>query len=109
MLVVEADVPASGALRPGAFVRSEIVVDPAQTAVTVPADALQTFAGVEKVFLFEAGKAVERRVTTGDRGAGWIEITAGLKGGESVIRSPAGLVQGRTVVLQSTTNAPSSR
>lgn len=109
MLVVEADVPASGALRPGAFVRSEIVVDPAQNAVTVPTDALQTFAGVEKVFLFEGGKAVERRVTTGDRGAGWIEITAGLKGGESVIRSPAGLVQGRAVVLQSTTNSPSSR
>ncbi len=109
MLVVEADVPANGALRPGAFVRSEIVIDPAQTAVTVPSDALQTFAGVEKVFLFEAGKAVERRVTTGDRGAGWIEITTGLKGGESVIRAPAGLVQGRAVVLQSSTNAPSSR
>jgi multidrug efflux pump subunit AcrA (membrane-fusion protein) len=77
--------------------------------VTVPSDALQTFAGVEKVFLFESGKAVERRVTTGDRGTGWIEITTGLKGGESVIRAPAGLVQGRAVVLGSTTNAPSSR
>jgi RND family efflux transporter MFP subunit len=109
MLVVEAEVPANGALRPGAFVRSEIVIDPAQTAVTVPSDALQTFAGVEKVFLFESGKAVERRVTTGDRGAGWIEITTGLKGGESVIRTPAGLVQGRAVVLQSSTNPPSSR
>jgi RND family efflux transporter MFP subunit len=109
MLVVEAEVPANGALRPGAFVRSEIVIDPAQTAVTVPSDALQTFAGVEKVFLFESGKAVERRVTTGDRGAGWIEITTGLKGRESVIRTPAGLVQGRAVVLQSSTNPPSSR
>jgi RND family efflux transporter MFP subunit len=109
MLVVEAEVPANGALRPGAFVRSEIVIDPAQTAVTVPSDALQTFAGVEKVFLFESGKAVERRVTTGVRGAGWIEITTGLKGGESVIRTPAGLVQGRAVVLQSSTNPPSSR
>lgn len=109
VLVVEADVPALGALRPGAFVRSEIVIDPAQTTLTIPTDALQTFAGVEKVFLHEAGKAVERRVTTGDRGPGWVEITAGLKGGEAVIRSPAGLVQGRPVIVESGTNAPLSR
>jgi RND family efflux transporter MFP subunit len=109
MLVVEADVPASGALRPGAFVRSEIVINPSQQAVTIPSDALQTFAGVEKVFLHEAGKAVERRVTTGDRGTGWIEITTGLKGGETIIRSPTGLVQGRAVIVESATHAPASR
>jgi len=97
MLLVEADVPAGGALRPGAFARAEIVVESGQPALTVPPDALAVFAGVEKVFLEEGGKAVERRVTTGDRGAGWIEVTSGLKAGDRVIRSPAGLVNGRAI------------
>jgi RND family efflux transporter MFP subunit len=107
MLVVEADVPASGALRPGAFVRAEIVVETGFPGLTVPPDALITFAGVERVFIHEDGKATERRVTTGDRGKDWIEVTSGLKGGESVIHSPAGLVNNRPVFLG--TNAPASK
>lgn len=99
MLVVEADVPISGALRPGAFARTEIVVDSGPPALTVPADALVTFAGVEKVFLHRNGEAVECRVTTGDRGEGWVEITSGLKAGESVIRSPGALLSGRAVTV----------
>lgn len=97
MLVVEADVPAGGALRPGAFARAQIVVESGQLALTVPSDALVTFAGVEKVFLADEGKAVERRVTTGDRGVGWVEVIAGLKAGDRVIRTPVGLVNGRAV------------
>lgn len=100
MLVVEADVPARGALRPGAFARTEIVVEADRPALTVPADALQTFAGVEKVFVIADGQAVERRVTTGDRGPGWVEITAGLRAGEAVIREPAGLVAGAPVQVE---------
>jgi hypothetical protein len=46
-------------------------------------------------------------VTTGDRGKDWIEVTSGLKGGESVIHSPAGLVNNRPVFLG--TNAPASK
>ncbi len=97
MLVVEADVPASGSLRPGAFARAEIVVESGHLALTVPPEAVVTFAGVEKVFLQEDGKALERRVTTGDRGTGWVEVIAGLKIGDRVIRTPAGLVNGRAI------------
>lgn len=97
MLVAEADVPAVGALRPGAFARAEIVVEARRPALTVPADALVTFAGVEKVFVVADGQAAERRVETGDRGPGWVEITAGLRAGELVIREPAGLVAGAPV------------
>ncbi len=101
MLVVEADIPASGSLRPGAFARAEIVVESARPVLTVPTDALMTFAGVERIFVLDSGKASERRVTTGDRGDGWIEITSGAKEGERVIRSPGGLVDGRPVRLES--------
>jgi len=104
MLVVEADVPAAGALRPGAFARTEIVVETGSPAWTVPTDALLTFAGVERVFVHEDGKASERRVTTGDHGRDWIEVTTGLKGNESVIRHPAGLVNNRPVSIG--THAP---
>lgn len=97
MLVVEADVPAGGSLRPGAFARAEIVVESGHLALTVPPEAVVTFAGVEKVFLQDDGKALERRVTTGDRGAGWVEVIAGLKAGDLLIRTPAGLVNGRAI------------
>jgi RND family efflux transporter MFP subunit len=99
MLVVEADIPASGALRPGAFARAEIVVESALPVLTIPSDALVTFAGVERVFVLDSNKASERRVDTGDRGDGWIEIVRGVKQGEQVILSPGGLVDGRAVRL----------
>ncbi len=101
MLVVEADIPASGALRPGAFARAEIVVESALPVLTVPSDALVTFAGVERVFVLDSNKASERRVTTGDRGSGWVEVITGVKEGERVIRSPGGLVDGRAVLPES--------
>lgn len=100
MLVVEADVPARGALRPGAFARTEIVVDAARPGLVVPADAVISFAGVERVFVIEDGKAAERRITTGDRGPGWVEVMTGLKAGETVVAAPGGLVAGQPVVPQ---------
>jgi RND family efflux transporter MFP subunit len=52
MLLVEADVPNQGVLRPGLFVRANIVVHE-EPAVTIPAEALITFAGIEKVIAVE--------------------------------------------------------
>ena len=49
VLVVEADVANNGGLRPGAFVRAEIVTNQTNTAVTIPSNALITFAGIDKV------------------------------------------------------------
>jgi RND family efflux transporter MFP subunit len=100
MLVVEADVPARGALRPGAFARTEIVVDAARPGLVVPPGAVVSFAGVERVFVVEDGKAAERRITTGDRGPGWVEVMTGLKAGETVVAAPGGLVAGQPVIPQ---------
>ncbi|MDX6557940.1 MAG: hypothetical protein QOF72_989 [Blastocatellia bacterium] len=98
VLAVEADVRNNGRLRPGAFVRAEIVTDQTSTAVTVPTGSVVTFAGIDKVILVENGKAVEKPVTTGRRGPDWIEIKAGVNVGQSVIVDPGNLQSGQPVV-----------
>jgi RND family efflux transporter MFP subunit len=96
-LAVEADVRNNGRLRPGAFVRAEIVTDQTSTAVTVPPGAVVTFAGIDKVIMIENGKAVEKTITTGRRGPDWIEIKAGVNIGQSVILDPGNLQAGQNV------------
>jgi len=97
MLMIEADVPAQNGLRPGLFVRAQIVVRENEPALSIPASALIVFAGIEKVIAVEAGKARERTVNTGRRAAGWIEITSGLKPGEVVVLEPGNLRTGQAV------------
>lgn len=96
-LVVEADVPAQNRLRAGAFARARIVIEGEDTAVTVPPEAVVTFAGLDKVFTVIEGKAVEKRITVGDRGAGWVEVVAGVQAGDRVVLNPGGLQTGQPV------------
>jgi RND family efflux transporter MFP subunit len=97
MLIVEADVPNDGSLRPGSFARAEIVTKEDDRGLCVPASAIATFAGIEKVFVVENGKAVEKPVGTGRRGADWVEIISGLKRGEVVVLDPGNLQTGQPV------------
>ena len=98
VLVVEADVANNGGLRPGAFVRAEIATNQSSTAVTIPGNALITFAGIDKVIIIEGGKAVEKAVTTGRRGSDWIEIKAGVNVGQIVVVDPGNLQTGQNVI-----------
>src|SRR5437867_6104152 len=98
VLVVEADVANNGGLRPGAFVRAEIVTNQTNTAVTIPSNALITFAGIEKVIVVENGLAAEKTVTTGRRGTDWVEIKSGVNLGQTVIVDPGNLQSGQPVV-----------
>ena len=98
VLAVEADVANDGRLRPGSFVRAEIVTDDSSMAVTVPANAIVTFAGIEKVILVQNGKAQEKPVTTGRRGQDWVEILSGVNVGDAVIVSPGNLQSGQAVI-----------
>jgi RND family efflux transporter MFP subunit len=99
MLPVEADVPNPGGLRAGLFVRAQIVLSEQEPTVSVPAEALITFAGLEKVVLIQDGKALEKNVTTGRRENGWVEIVAGLNAGETVVLDPAGIRTGQPLVV----------
>ena len=100
MLVVEADVPADGSLRPGAFARAEIVTEGGTPALTIPPNSLVTFAGIEKAFVVQDGKAIERFITTGDRTTNQVEVLSGLNVGERVIIDPGGLQSGRAVIAR---------
>lgn len=99
MLLVEAEVSNSGALRPGAFVHADIIVDTHSPAVAVPTAALVTFAGVEKVLIVQNGKALEKIVTTRRRTAEWVEIISGVNVGDTVVVNPGTLQPGQAVTV----------
>lgn len=97
-LMVEAEVPnPRNELRPGSFASAAIVTAAAEKAILVPDSALVSFAGVDKILVVKDGKVSEKRVTTGRRESGRIEITAGLAAGDPVIVEPGSLVEGDAV------------
>lgn len=101
-LLVEATIPnESGRLKPGSFVQASLVTKAGEQAIFVPGSALVVFAGIEKVFLVEQGKSVERLVRTGRRDEGRIEIVEGLKAGDRVVVQPGNLVGGTPVEIES--------
>jgi RND family efflux transporter MFP subunit len=109
MLPVEADVPNQGNLRAGLFARAQIVITQRDDVISVPAAALITFAGLEKVVLIRDGKAAEKTVTTGRREGNWVEIVSGLNAEESVVLDPAGIRTGQPLAISnSTTAAPTT-
>jgi RND family efflux transporter MFP subunit len=96
-LLVEAEIPnVLRRLRPGAFVRAEIVIDSAP-ALLIPSASVVTFAGVDKVFIVQDGKAVERRVQLGRRAGDRTEVLKGLETGDAVVTQPGTLVSGQAV------------
>jgi RND family efflux transporter MFP subunit len=97
MLVVEAEVANNGALRPGAFARADIITSDTSKAVTVPTNAVVTFAGIEKVIVVQNGKALEKPITTGRRGPDWTEVVAGVNVGDAVVLDPGNLQSGQPV------------
>jgi RND family efflux transporter MFP subunit len=100
-LLVEAEVPnARGALSPGAFAKAEVVVQEDDPVVAVPAAAVVTFAGVEKVLTVKEGKSEEIRVTTGRRLGDRVEIVSGVKPGQPVIVPPGNLTSGQPVTVE---------
>jgi RND family efflux transporter MFP subunit len=106
MLLVEADVPRQGSLRPGLFARAEVIVNEGEDAVSVPGNALITFAGLEKVIVVQDGKALEKIVATGRRGPGWVEIVSGLGLDETIVLDPGSLRTGQPVTVASRVENP---
>ncbi len=72
-------------LKPGFFAHATVLTHVDPNALTVPQQALVTFAGISKVFVVQNDVARERVVQTGVRvGSNEVEITAGLKPGELI-------------------------
>ena len=60
-LTVEIDVPNPGPrLRVGLFAEAAVVVDPEARSLAIPGNTVRDFAGVEKVWVVQAGQASER-------------------------------------------------
>jgi RND family efflux transporter MFP subunit len=88
-------------LKPGFFAHAAVFTQVDPNALTLPQQAVVTFAGVSKVFVIENDVARERVVQTGARvGTNEVEITAGLKSGELVaISGLTRLIDGAAVAV----------
>ena len=87
-LSVEAEIDnSSGALKPGQFASVRILQSRSQPAVLVPARAVQTDAGVSRVFVIKDGRAEQRLVQLGQTESDLMEIKSGVAEGEQVATS----------------------
>ncbi len=89
--VVHVALPPDSGLRPGMFARAEIHGD-AAPALVVPQEAVVFRDGAAAAFVVEDGQARLRRLDTGARQDGEVEVRAGLAAGEAVVRSGAGFL-----------------
>jgi RND family efflux transporter MFP subunit len=101
MLIVEAEVRNNGRLRPGSFARADIVADAKSLSPAVPAIAVVSFAGIDKVITIQDGKALEKPVTIGRHAGEWVEVLSGVKTGDTVIVNPGNLQSGQPVTVAS--------
>lgn len=98
-LIIEAEVDnQQGKLRPGSFAKAEIQTTSTADVVMVPASAIVTFAGIQKIFTVKDGKALEKTVVVGRQANDWI-VVEGLDANLPVILSPGNLVSGQPVIL----------
>jgi RND family efflux transporter MFP subunit len=99
---VEASVPnPGGILKPGFFVKASILTGMERNVSFVPEEAVVSLAGIVKVYVIASDKAEERRVVTGQRTEGWVEILEGVKPGETVATSSLSqLASGTAVSIQ---------
>src|SRR5262249_57181701 len=101
MLIVETEVSIpAGILRPGGFSRAEIVVAAGYRALLVPAASVATFAGIDRVFIVDDGKASEMRIRVGRRSEETVEILDGVKIGDQVVLNPGNMTDGEKVSVK---------
>ncbi len=105
MLVAEADVPATPALRPGLFAQATIVLSQSDLAISIPESAVTSFVGIEKIFVVQNGKAQDKNVRTGRRSNGFVEIENGIAAGDVVILSPGNIRSGQQIIEETDAEA----
>lgn len=84
------------ALRPGMFVKAEIVSEARHDVVLVSRKLLQRRRNEQVVFIEEEGRAQQREVKTGLEDRERVEIISGLEAGESLITSNYETLRPRT-------------
>ncbi|HEY7585688.1 MAG TPA: efflux RND transporter periplasmic adaptor subunit [Candidatus Deferrimicrobiaceae bacterium] len=87
-------------LKSGFFGKGAVLVRVDRNAVTVPKQAVVTFAGIEKVFVVSGDTASERKVKLGEDLGERVEVTEGISPGDRVALSNTGkLVDGSRIKL----------
>jgi multidrug efflux pump subunit AcrA (membrane-fusion protein) len=88
-------------LNVGGFAKAEILTYTDSSVLTVPPDAVRTFAGITKVYFVEGNIARSVEVELGLREKDWVEIRGGIKPDMKVITSGhAQLVEGSAVRIR---------
>lgn len=72
-------------LRPGMFVKIDIVVDKKDSTVVIPKDIILDRRGARTVFVVEKGIALERTIETGLANRTEIEVISGLKESDRLV------------------------
>lgn len=84
-LTVEAEVDSNGGeLKPGLFATVRIAQGKTQQVVLVPASAIRTDGGTNKVFVIKEGRAEEHIVQLGENESDRVQVKQGLAGEEKV-------------------------
>jgi RND family efflux transporter MFP subunit len=101
-LTIEAIVPnPTFRLKPGFFATAQIEQATMAPGVLVPATAVRTVSGTARVFVVNGDRVEERIVTVGQTVGERVEITSGLKAGETVVSTGVErLVDGVRVVAR---------
>lgn len=81
----------NGSLIPGSFAKVDIVLDNIPDALVIPSEAIIPQMNGEKVFVCRNGKAASQIIETGIRTERNVEVTSGLKPGDTLITT--GLLQ----------------
>jgi multidrug efflux pump subunit AcrA (membrane-fusion protein) len=83
---IEGEVPnPEGRLKPGTFARVQITTDHVDRAVTIPASAVQSRYGTNRVFVVHDGALSGREVILGDRIGDRVEVSKGLDAGTPLV------------------------
>jgi multidrug efflux pump subunit AcrA (membrane-fusion protein) len=83
---IEGEVPnQDGRLKPGTFARVQITTDHVDSAITIPAAAVQSRYGTNRVFVVDSGQLAGREVVLGDRLGERVEVTEGLPAGTPIV------------------------
>src|SRR6185369_13116307 len=84
-MTVEAEIEnRNNALKPGQFATVRLLQERAEPAVLIPARAVLSDAGVNRVYVIKNGRAEQRLVQTGQTDGDLIEIRNGIAADEQV-------------------------
>ncbi|MCF8358343.1 MAG: efflux RND transporter periplasmic adaptor subunit [Prolixibacteraceae bacterium] len=85
-------------MRPGMFVKAEIVIEKRDSAIVVDREVIQRKRRGMVVYVVERNTAVEKRINTGIETDDEVEITSGLQTGEKLVVEGYEMLSNRTKV-----------